>query len=169
MKKIADIFPMFAPGLVALFFTVAGGLMGAFYQQYFDTRLEEAKTLLELRKDAYIEFFKGQTVLRTLNKKWHSLSEAERINLDSEYNKLVKNALFFIALYSSKPVVDAMSDLFRTLYKDDYKNCDDPREKWLAEAKLYQEMRQELFGNTAGQHVDDKNLVLLMFDCRLLD
>ncbi len=167
MKKLAKLFPMFAPGLVALFFTVVGGVIGAFYQEYFDTRLEEEKALLEFRKEAYTEFFKGQTALQTLRRRGDSLSEAERNALDSEYRKSVTNARPFIAIFSSKPVVDAMANLFRSSYN--YETCGGPRQIWLEEANLYQKMRQELFGSSSSQHVDDKNLVLLILNCQLPD
>lgn len=164
MKKLAQ---LFGPGLVALFFTATGGLIGAYFQQYFDTRLQEEKTLLELRKDAYTAFFKGQAALQQLVNAGARLSEADAESMRAEYTRSVTNARFSVAIFSSKPVVDAMANFFLAHHHQE--DCVGARQKWLDDAKIYQNMRQELFGSRASQRVDEKNLLLMMFNCRLRD
>ena len=169
MKRLLDQVPSLKQALVTLFLAFVGGVTGGLTQQYFAVQLEEEKKLLELRKDAYSDFFKGQAILQRLREM--PLSDGNRATLEQQYSNLVKNARFLIAIYSSKQVVESLADLFMLTGLND--KCGGTPEQWDKEVETYQNMRRELFGYDWrkllgikwNREVDDDKLMLMMFSC----
>jgi hypothetical protein len=142
---------------------VIGGIFGGAVQQYFAVELEQQRTLLDLRKAAYTKFFEGQAKLR------ESREQPENKALRQQSDEMIKLARFEIAVYGSKPTVDALwtyyqrSDIEGSEAKND---CGTPRQRWQEDAAIYQGMRSELqtrwpFSNA----VDDDKLVFLIHGC----
>jgi hypothetical protein len=143
---------------------VIGGIFGGAVQQYFTLQLEQQRTLLDVRKGAYTKFFEGQAKLRESGDRPDK--EAERL----KSNEMIKLARFEIAVYGSKPTVDALWAYYQ--YPDAYTHqvtqvpCDGSRQRWRDDAAIYQGIRSELqsrwpFSNA----VDDDKLIFLIHGC----
>jgi hypothetical protein len=141
---------------------VIGGAVVALMNQYFATQLEQDKTLLQLRRSAYQDFFKGQGILQRLRSE-PDLSEAEKIALGKEQSVLIRNALFDIAVYSAKPTAAALAAYYKKYLT--YGTCPDLRERWVADIETYKQMRRELFGGFFWHNLDDETMVLLVHNC----
>ncbi len=157
------------PSLISAFI---GGAIVAVSNQFFAVQLEQEKTLLELRRSAYANFFRGQTLFQRVEQGGLPKEESDR--LWAEYNSLVREARFDIAVYSSKPIVDAMSNYFREYFPDERKNCSSSRRKMMDDINIYQQMRRELFGDNiiqkilrGSEKVDDDRMVLMIHHCLL--
>jgi hypothetical protein len=143
-----------------------GAAFGAYWQQTYAVQLEKERTLLKIRMDAYTDFFKGQV--------------ARNRNDEATYETLVQNARFPIAVYSSKPAVEALANYFEYSGMSD---CKGTKEKWQLDIKIYQQMRRELyeqdypsmyqrawsslFGESDSQQVDDDTMTKVIYVCRL--
>jgi len=81
--------------------------------------------------------------------------------LTKEYRQEIKEARFEIGVFASPEVIQAMVNLFGVLDKQDQKDDN----LWQADVKIYQAMREDIFGNERRK-VDDADLYYLLFGYR---
>lgn len=147
---------------------VVGGVVVAFLHQFFAVQLEQHKTLLQIRKDAYSDFFEGQTALKLLPAA--DINTDDYKKLEAQYRSKVINSRFMIGVYGSKPTVEAMWKYFDGSFPVGDCNGPNPRD----DIQIYQRMREELYSNgliqrivLGNQLVDDEKAALVIQNCRL--
>jgi hypothetical protein len=164
MPKRESLVQGFTVAIPTALLAALGAAFGAYWQQTYAVQLEKERTLLSIRKEAYNNFFSGQVAQNTD---------------PAKYQSLVQTALFPIAVYSTKPTVEAVAEYFKYLGVPE---CGDAPEKWELDAKIYQQMRRELyedqnvtiyqriwsslFGEDHSQRVDDKTILRVVFACQ---
>jgi hypothetical protein len=159
---IPSLMPTMISAFVTFLFGVIGVVIGASWQQHYAIQLEEQKNLLELRRKAYSDFFEGQTTLARLNTSQLSPDEAARMR--EKYANLVWNARFHIAVYASRPTVEALSDFYERYFPPG--ECSDPQ-RFREDTKIYIRMREEHFAGREGENVPPEKMTRLILDCRL--
>jgi hypothetical protein len=164
MPKRESLVQGFTVAIPTALLAALGAAFGAYWQQTYAVQLEKERTLLSIRKEAYNNFFSGQVAQNTD---------------PAKYQSLVQTALFPIAVYSTKPTVEAVAEYFKYLGVPE---CGGAPEKWELDAKIYQQMRRELyedqnvtiyqriwsslFGEDHSQRVDDKTILRVIFACQ---
>lgn len=157
--------PSWIPGMkpVAQWFlsAVIGGAVVALVNQHFAVQLEQNKTLIELRQQAYVNFFNGQAALRRGD--------------DKVYREKVTDARFVIGVYGTGPTVEALATYYTKHFN--FAECPGSKEKWIDDVRIYHRMRDELFGGGMLQtilpfmfrnhDVDDATLALVIHDCKM--
>jgi hypothetical protein len=68
-------------------------------------------------------------------------------------------------MIGSKQVNESMAEHFRTAFH--YGPCDGDLQRWQNEARIYQNMRKEVFGEESEEHIDDETILVLLFRCTL--
>lgn len=144
---------------------VIGGIFGGAVQQYFAVQLEQQRTLLDVRKTAYTRFFQGQAKL----KEWYTRGQPENDSEKRESDEMIKLARFEIAVYGSKPTVDALWTYYQRpdIEGSEAKNsCSGSPQRWRDDATIYQGVRSELQSRwLLSNAVDDDRLIFLIHGC----
>jgi hypothetical protein len=141
---------------------VGAGAAGSHYltknRMREEQRLERTLSLetqrLDFRKQAYIDFLQGQTLLQATNK-------------TDEANQLITSAKLRILLSSSDKVLCSMADYWTSKFK--YAQCPDAEDR-RKDAAIYQQMRREFFsslGSNESSEVDAAILVPYLWHCTL--
>jgi hypothetical protein len=138
--------------LLVAFISFAGG---ALVGPYLTAQHQTTKDITERRVAAYKKFFAAQAKLLQSGS---PDSEEEKDRLTREYQQETKEAKFEIGVFGSPEVIQALVKWF------DKKKETDRKELWREDAKIYQAMRKEIFGNSGK--VDDRDLYYLLFDYR---
>ena len=157
-----DVMP-FITAIVAF----VGGVVTGEFRSRSDVQLQNQRYLLEVRKEAYTNYFEGQAGLQQAEDLEAIGLKEEAEKLRREYELRVKTSRFQIAVFSTKPVVNALAHYFRDYFKDEFGLCFGNHQKWIDDVKTYQNMRQEVFGDKIEQRVDDNDLSVLLFLCKL--
>jgi hypothetical protein len=151
--------------VVSVLVGLVGGALGYSAQHISAVWQEEQKHLLDFRMQTYADFFDGQSKLQEYNQRLEQgLKDQQTEALLEEYKLLTKRARFRIAVFSSKPLVETLAHFyekyFPTALCPDYQKCID-------DVAIYQQMRAELIGTARRHRVDDRTLLLLVFNTRL--
>jgi len=141
------------------------GTITARQQFLSDTQLQNQSYILEVRQNAYSNFFEGQAELVVSEGLEKAGLSDEAAKLRTEYNLSVKTSLFQIVMFGSKQVNEALANHFRTRFN--YGSCGDDIQRWQNEARIYQSMRDEVFGNDNRERIDDNTILALLFKCTL--
>ena len=166
-KSVWDRIKDFVPLLVAALTAVLGYISGSVIAQnkfLSDTQLQNQSYILELRQSAYNNFFSSQAKLQESERLANNGSTDEADKLRQEFNLEIRTARFQLAIFGTKPVIDALVKHFRTSYDYD-RPCSDDQQTWENNAQIYQNMRLEVFGSDAEQRVDDSTLITLLYGC----
>lgn len=157
---IRDVMPF-----ITVIVAFVGGVVTGEFRSRSDVQLQNQRYLLEVRKETYTNYFEGQAgVQHAENLEAIGLKEeAEKVR--HEYELRVKTSRFQIAVFSTKPVVKALASYFRIYFN--LGPCFGNRQKWIDDVKTYQNMRQEVFGDEIKQRVDNNDLSVLLFLCKL--
>jgi len=138
-----------------------GGVLVASIPHFVFSKEETEKRLLDSRMSAYNDFFKGQVKhIEAEGLRKDSPDKADQA--DQEYKTLVTEARFKLAVYGTKADITAMVKYFRNF---DIYTCKESRAKWEDDIQIYQRIRNGFFGSDAHEQVDDKSLILLLFNC----
>jgi len=163
-KKVRD--RWWIPLAVGLIAFVGSSLGAAVPRMFFES--EEAKrNLLDARLGAYNDFFKGQAKQHLVAQLLRDNKESEATKARDEYFALVREARFRIGVYGTLSEINALTDYFRKYFPPFL--CDEPRQKWLDDIKIYQRIRDGVFRGKSSEQVEDARLILLLFDCQLPD
>ncbi len=130
-----------------------------------DTKLQSQSYILDVRQTAYGNFFEGQAKLRESERLENAGFTAEATKLRNEYNLAVKTSLFQIVMFGSKQVNEALAENFQTALH--YDSCGEDLQKWQNEARIFQNMRKEVFGDESEEQIDDKTILILLYKCTL--
>jgi hypothetical protein len=163
-KNLWDLIKVLIP-LVTAFLGFIFGSITEENKYLSNVQLQNQSYILEVRQAAYTNFFEGQVKLQESELLEAQGLKDEAAKLRQEYNLAVKTALFQIAMFSTKPVNDAMAEHFQSISQ--YGPCVGDRQKWLNDVQIYQNMRQEVFGNNSEQKVDNNTMLILLFKCTL--
>jgi hypothetical protein len=144
-----------------------GVVAGAWFQHFFTIQVEREKNIRELRLGAYAKFFDGQA--KKLQSEQLGNSEESR-KLMNEYELLVKEAKFPIAVYGGKDAVENLAQYFGKNFR--YPQCSGSRETWVRDMKIYQSMRREILNESwpwkwPWDHVGNNDLALILFSCTI--
>jgi len=160
--RMKELPPVFVTVLVFVL-----GLVTGWVGNVYNVQLQNQRYILELRQSAYSNYFEGQAKLQQSRQLRGAGLTDEADKLQTESNLTINQALFQIAIFSTKPVNEALAEYFRTRFPDEYDPCPGDRQAWLNDAKIYQTMRQEVFGPGSTEIVDDETLLILLFGCTL--
>jgi hypothetical protein len=150
--------------LIVAVIAFIGGVLGAGIPHLLFSKEETEKRLLDGRMGAYNDFFKGQVKNIEANalRNNHPDKTVEADQADKEYLDLVNEARFKIAVYGTKADITAIVKYFRNFT---ICTCDGPRAKWEDDSQIYQRIRNGFFANDASEQVDNKSLILLLYNC----
>lgn len=165
-KTFSDRMKELPPVFVTILVFVLG-LVTGWVGNLYNVQLQNQRYILELRQSAYSSYFEAQAILQQSRHLRAAGLTDEADKLQQEFQLTVKQALFQIAIFSTKPVNEALAEYFRTTFPDEYGPCSGDRQVWLNDARIYQTMRQEVFGHGSDQTVDDETLLILLFGCTL--
>ncbi len=154
------------PVMIALI-GVVGGMLGYALQYLVVTHQEQQKNLIESRTSAYAKYFEGQTKYResVYLKNQGMKDEAEKLDLESSL--LLNESNFRIGIFGTRPVIEAIAANYEKYLTTTPPIDDKYRQQWIDEIKIYQRMRDEVFGGNRDQKVDDRVLLILLFKIRL--
>jgi len=143
---------------------LTGGVLGYSLQNYYAMKQEEQKNLIESRKITYTSWFGGQSKLQQYDDLLAMGKKEEADKIYSDYMLQVKEARFRIAIFSTKPVVEALASYYEKYFPTTSSNN---YQKDKDDIKIYQQMRNEVFADNPEQKVDDRVLSILIFGIRL--
>lgn len=160
-----ELIKIILPAIIAALLGFGLGTITTKQQFLSDTQLQNQSYILEVRQNAYSNFFEGQAKLRESERLERAGSSVEAENLRNEYNLAVKTSLFQIVMFGSKQVNEALAEHFQSAF--DYGSCGDDIQRWQNEAGIYQNMREEVFGKNEEEQIDDNTILALLFKCTL--
>jgi hypothetical protein len=134
----------------------AGGIIVSFIGPYLAAQHQSAKDITDRRVAIYQKFFSGQAKL--LQTRYENLSKEEKERLTHEYQQEIKEARFEIGAFGSPEIIEALVNWFRIVAVTDTKDAN----LWKEDVKIYQAMRNEIFGKQNAQ-VKDADLYDLLF------
>ena len=143
-------------GTIPLLVALVGFAGGALVGPYLTAQHQTEKDVTDRRVAAYKKFFAAQAKL--LQSGSPNLTEENKKKLTDEYEQETKEAKFEIGVFGSPEVIRALVNWF------DKKDRTDLKEIWKEDAKIYQAMRREIFGERGK--IDDADLYFLLFDYR---
>jgi hypothetical protein len=133
-----------------------GGIIVSFIGPYLAAQHQTAKDITDRRVAIYQKFFSGQAKL--LQTRYGDLSKEEKDRLTREYQQEIKEARFEIGAFGSPEVIEALVNWFRIVAVTNKKDAS----LWKEDVKIYQAMRNEIFGKQKAQ-VKDADLYDLLF------
>ncbi|MFO7625238.1 MAG: hypothetical protein R6V73_12875 [Anaerolineales bacterium] len=164
-NNIWELIKVIAPVIIAIVLGYVFGSITAKNEFLTNTQLQNQSYILDVRQTAYSNFFEGQSKLRESERLEALGFSADAVKLRTEYNLAVKTSLFQIVMFGSKQVNESMAEHFRTAFH--YGPCDGDLQRWQNEARIYQNMRKEVFGEESEEHIDDETILVLLFRCTL--
>jgi len=161
--------------IVSIVSALFGGAIGATVTYYTKLDIEERKLSFEERKNGYAEFFEG-TVLywqagatkdqAIVAEASGDSSEAKKLeykadSLYAKYKLLHRKARFKIGVFSDATVIQKIVKYLQTHFQKE--PCIN-YQKFKDDVAIYQAIRDEM---KAKGHVKDKDLALVLFNCKL--
>lgn len=160
-----ELIKVIAPVIIAVVLGYVFGSITAKNEYLSDTQLQNQSYILDVRQTAYTNFFEGQSKLRESERLEAIGFSEDSAKLRTEYNLAVKTSLFQIVMFGSKQVNEALAEHFQTAFR--YDSCEGDLHRWRNEARIYQNMRKEVFGEESEEHIDDETILVLLFRCTL--
>jgi hypothetical protein len=168
-KSLWDLIKVFIPLVTAILTAILGFMLGSVTEEkkyIADVQLQNQSYILQQRQSAYTNFFEGQAKLRESQRLETAGSTDAAAKLHQEYELEINNAVFQIAISSTKQVNDSLARYFQTAFK--YGPCVGDKQKLINDTQIYQSMRQEVFGNNSEERIDDQTMRILLFQCTTL-